>query len=170
MIDVTSAIAATAVNAGERVGLFMEKGELRAYAGRESPSRGVALFAASRGEDVAVAELQGIVALDPGRITIWRIPSARSGGTRRIRGTAPGGTKFDVIVSIDAVGQVAARKLGVRVTTEFGAVPAAIEAAERGLRVLVLAPDDRVAEVVGAIEGANRRLEDPIPFETTNVR
>ncbi len=170
VIEVASAVAATRVQAGESVGLFMEKGHLRAYAERDSPSHGTALFAAERGEDVAVAELQGIVALRPGRITIWRIPTARSGGTRRIRGAAPRGGSFDLVGSLDAVGQVAARKLGLRTTMEFGVVPAAIEAAERGLRVLVLAPEDRVAEVVGAIEEANRRLEDPIAYETAAIR
>jgi len=170
VINVASAVAATEIRAGEPVGLFMERGQLRAYAGRESPSRGIAVFEGSRGEDVAIAELQGIVELRPGRITIWRIPSARSGGTRRIRGPAPKGGPFDVVGYLDAVGQVAARRLGLRATAEFGVVPAAIEAAERGLRVLVLAPEDRVPEVVGAIEEANRRLEDPIPYETAAIR
>jgi len=170
VIDVASAIGATGVRAGEAVGLFMERGQLRAYAGRDSPSRGVAVFDGARGDDVAVAELQGIVELHPGRITIWRVPSARSGGTRRIRAAPPKGGPFDLIGYLDAVGQVAARKLGLRPTAEFGVVPAAIEAAERGLRVLLLSPEDRVPEVVGAIEEANRRLEEPIPYETFAIR
>ncbi len=170
MIDVTSALAATDIRSGDAVGLFMEKGQLRAYAGRESPSRGTALFPAQRGEDVAVAELQGIVALSPGRLSIWRLPSARAGGSRRIRAPARKMASFDYVGCIDSVGLAAARKLGFRTYTMFGVIPGAIEAAQRGLRTLVLAPEDRVAEIVAAIEAANAHLEEAIPYETVGLR
>ncbi len=62
-----------------------------------------------------------------------------------------------------------AAKLGVDRPIEFAVVPAAIEAAQRGLNVLLLCPEDRVAEVVAAIEATNERTEDKIPYETVVV-
>ncbi len=63
-----------------------------------------------------------------------------------------------------------AAKLAVKPGIEFAVVPASIEAAQRGLNVLLLCPEDRVAEVVAAIEQANARTEDKIPYETLALR
>ena len=46
IIEVTAAVAGSAIERGETVGLFMERGDLVAYAGRASPSRGRAITAA----------------------------------------------------------------------------------------------------------------------------
>ena len=43
---------------------------------------------------------------------------------------------------------------------------AAVEAAERGVNVLLLAPEERAIEAVQAIEAANAKLEDKIPYES----
>jgi len=45
-------------------------------------------------------------------------------------------------------------------------LPATVEAAERGVDVLLLVPEERAAEAVQVIEAANARLEDKIPYES----
>jgi len=61
---------------------------------------------------------------------------------------------------------VAAKDLGLKPRIEFAVLAATVEAAERGVDVLLLVPEERVTEAVQAIEAANARLEDKIPYET----
>ena len=171
-VETTSAMAGGAVRRGDRVGLFMEEGYLVAHVDRTSPSTGVAVHDASKGDLVAVRDLEGIVALRPGRIVLARIRSPAS-GKRSGRGPSsrrlPPSTKEFVVAALDVAGLVAAKELGLRPRIEFGVLPAVVEAAERGVGVLLLLPEDRVAEAVRTIEAANARLEDKIPYESTTL-
>jgi putative transcriptional regulator len=169
ILDICSAVAGEDIREGDRVGLFMERGYLVAYPGRDSSSQGRALYSSKKGEDVAVVELEGIVELAPGRITVLRIPGSRDGGTgvvdmrhaRRLLADHP-----DAKIAVnDIIGWALARKLDLRVDFEFGTVPASIEAAQRGLDVVLLASEDSAADVVSAIEAANEGLEEKIPYE-----
>lgn len=171
LVETASALAAVSIRKGDRVGLFMEDGHLVAHPGRESPSSGVAVHDAPKGDVVGVRDLGGIVALRPGRIVIVRISPA---GERRR--TTPAAAKRltkagkgSAVAALDIVGLVSARSLGLEPRIEFGVVPASIEAAERGVDVLLFAQEGRAAEVVQAIEAANAKLEDKIPYETTSL-
>src|SRR2546422_714623 len=92
-VETTSALAGNPIGHGDRVGLFMEGGVLVAYAGRTSPSVGLAVHDAERGDLVSV----------------------------------------------------------------------------HGLDVLLLLPEERVAETVRAIEETNAKLEDKIRYETVSL-
>ena len=48
-------------------------------------------------------------------------------------------------------------------------MPATLEAAQRGVDVLLLLPEERVAETVRAIEETNTKLEDKIRYETVSL-
>lgn len=165
IIDEAVALAAEDVEEGDRVGLFMEKGTLVARR-RSSPSAGVAAITAKRGDVLWVRDLEGIVALRPGKVSIARLAGRATvdGGRRLLRRVKP-----DAVAAFDLRGQRLASRLAVDHVIEFAVVPAAIEAAQRGLSVLLLCPEDRVSEVVGAIEEANSRSEHKIAYETLNV-
>lgn len=165
IIEETVALAGEDVSEGDKVGLFMENGGLVARR-RASPSTGVAVIAAKRGDPVRVRDLEGIVDLRPGKISIARLTgrTTANGGRRVFRRVRP-----DVVAAFDLRGQGIAAKLAVDRRIEFAVVPGSIEAAQRGLNVLLLCPEDRVAEVVAAIEDANARSEDKIPYETLNL-
>jgi len=173
IVDIAAAIAGAEIKEGEKVGLFMERGELVAYPSRTSTSRGVAVHAASKGEDVGVKELEGIVRLHPGKVTILRIPSIRDGGTRRLdprkarRIMKRHPTK--VVAAVDLVGRIMARRIGLPVDISFSVLPATLEAAQHGLDILVLCPEDRVAEFIGGIEKTNSRLEEKIAYEAISA-
>ena len=170
-VETTSALAGNPIGRGDRVGLFMEGGVLVAYGGRTSPSVGLAVHDAERGNLVSVHGLEGIVALRPGRILLVRV------GTRGARKSLSSPTskrvmrdsKGDVIAALDVAGLAAARELGLRPRIEFGVVPATLEAAQRGVDVLLLLPEERVAETVRAIEETNAKLEDKIRYETVSL-
>lgn len=169
-VEVTAALAGSSLRKGDRVGLFMEGGVLVAHPGRSSPSTGVADRDSARGEDVPVRDLEGIVALRPGRIVLARVPPIREGGsrallperTRRVLAHA----KSSVVAGLDVTGLAAARRLGLHPRIEFGVLAAALDAAQRGLNVLLFVPEERAAEAVSAIEGANAKLEETIAYES----
>ncbi|TLZ52008.1 MAG: winged helix-turn-helix transcriptional regulator [Methanobacteriota archaeon] len=133
----------------------------------DPPSSGTAATAAKRGEVVFVSGLEGIVALRPGKIAIARLAARKApveAGRRVLRRARP-----DIVAVVDLRAKVFASRLAVKSPVEFAAIPAAVEAAQRGLNVLLLCPEERVAEVVAAIEEANARSEDKIPYETLNL-
>lgn len=167
LVETTSAMAHGAIRRGDRVGLFMEGGLLVAYANRESPSHGIAANDAGKGDVVAVRDLEGIVELRPGHIVI-----ARTRGGRR-REISPSDakrvlrkTRGFVVAANDPDGLAIARQLGLRPRIEFGLVRATVDAAERGVDVLLIVPEERAAEAIQAIEAANAKLEEKIPYET----
>jgi putative transcriptional regulator len=171
-VETTAAIAGTSIVRGARLGLFMEGGLLVAHGGRASPSSGIAVHEASRGDIVAVRDLEGIVALRPGRIVIARIRSGTSG--RRIIPAAGVGrllrrSKTSIVAALDVVGLVTAKQLGLKPRIEFGVLPATVEAAERGVDVILVLPEERAGEAIRAIEAANAKLEDQIPFESVTL-
>ncbi|HYS99341.1 MAG TPA: hypothetical protein VEO20_01625 [Thermoplasmata archaeon] len=165
-VETTSAIAGGSTRHGSRVGLFMEDGLLVAYPGRASPSMGVAVHDASKGDLLAVRDLEGIVSLHPGRIVVARVRNGhgRIGPSKRILREA----KSSVVAALDAAGVVAAKELGVDPRIEFAAIAGAVEAAERGVNVLLLVPEDRTSEATQAIETANAKIEDKIPYESVS--
>ena len=169
-IVTTSALAGSPIRRGERVGLFMEEGMLVAYGHRESPSTGIANEDAAKGEDLAVRNLEGIIALRPGRILLARVPPKDEGGAKGLRESAAkkirAAPKDAVIATLDVAGVVVARELGLRSDIRYGVLAGTIEAAQLGLDVVLLLPEERAAEAVQAIEAANAKLEDKIPYES----
>src|SRR5712691_2859294 len=112
-VETTAAMAGGSIHRGARLGLFMEDGVLVAHEGRASPSTGVAVHDASKGEFVRVRDLEGIVALRPGRIVVGRIRSGSTG--RKVpRGVASRrllrSTRDFTVAVLDVAGVVAARE------------------------------------------------------------
>lgn len=169
IIDEAIALARDEIEEGQDVGLFMEAGTLVAR-NRASPSTGTAAFEASPGDAVLVRNLRGIVALAPGKIGILRLPTPRRSGRSIVEACrrAVRRAKPDVVAALDVHAKALCARLKLR-PIEFASVPASIEAAQRGLNVLLFCPEERVGEVVAAIEAANDRSEDKIPYETLAI-
>ena len=165
IIDQTVALAAESLEEGDRVGLFMEGGMLVARR-KSSPSVGVAVAKAARGDPVSVRDLEGIVELRPGKISIGRLTAKSSADALR-RGLRR--AKPNVVAVLEVQAKALAAKVALKSIIEFAVVPATIEAAQCGLSVLLLCPEERVAEVVAAVEEANARSEDKIPYETLSL-
>lgn len=171
-VETTLALAGAAIHRGDRVGLFMEEGLLVAHPDRSSSSQGTAAEDAAKGEEVAVRALEGILSLKPGRITIARVPSARAVAKRVNPETARRilrRTRGATVAAMEIEGLMAARRLRLRPRIEFAPLAGTVAAAERGVNVLLLVPDERVAEAVQTIEEANSRREDKIPYETVGL-
>ncbi len=170
IIDATSALAGEDIGKGDAVGLVMERGVLTAYPRRESGSVGRALRAAKAGEEVPVADLEGMVALEPGAVTVLSLPSTGRGAVpvRALR-EALEDVGADKLAAADLAGLGACNRLGRTPDFLFAPLPATLEAAERGLDVAVLASRHGASEAVSAIEAANAELEDKIPYRVVSL-
>ncbi len=151
-----AAIAADEIEAGENVTLTVEEGLLRAIPGELGPATGVATTDADAGEDVGVTGFEGIIDLDPGDVTVLQIPPVRSGGSRAVDSDALAerSSSTDIVTAAGVEAVVALRAADVDIDTRFAAGEVAVDAASRGLDVLVASTTDNVGRVTDALRDA----------------
>lgn len=159
VIRVTSAVATAKVRSGERVGLYMNEGDLAAKPKHKSPSSGLAVHDAEAGDEVVVTELSGLVDLQPGTIRVVAVPSPMQGGvarvdTPRLRAMLREDARPDKVGALGTGAAILAKRLG-DVHFEFAADRAAFNAAERGLRVRLFVSRERLPEAMQAFEELN---------------
>ena len=177
VIQVASAVAAAPIKAGQEVGLWMAHGDLEARPLQkgEAPagSRGVADGAAQAGEEVIVAQLKGMVPLEPGTLRVVSVPAPAEGGvarvdTRRLKGLV-GDVPWAKVGAHGTGACILARVLAaegkLRLDFEFAADRAAFNAAERGLATLLFVSRDRLAEVMQSFERLNAATLRRVPVE-----
>lgn len=169
-VEMTAARAGNALHKGDPVGLFMEGGELVAYSDRESPSTGVADQDAVKGHDVAISALAGIINLESGRVTFGVVPDAAAGGSRvvdmeKVRSAC---AQAGLVVASGPVAVHLAEAVGV-VAVRFGAPHAAVDAALRGVDVLVLVEAGRVDEVKRRFEHARAEWQLDLRIQTEEM-
>lgn len=169
IIDICAAIAKTPIKKGDEVGLFMEDGVLCAYSGKDSSSKGIAVSDAQVDEDVAIKDLDGLVTLSPGMMHIVKLPSIREGGSSVVSKKGIKNImdklKPQKIGVLDAVSQAVLQKAKVQPDFEFASLYSAIEAAEKGLNVMIFASAEQIASVVSTIEDINSQIEDKIIYQ-----
>jgi putative transcriptional regulator len=173
VINSCPAIAGEDLTEGEPVVLELEDGYIIARKGKWGPSTGVAGRDAKVGEDLAVRELQGIIEFTTGGVVVIVLPSAVEGGTSAIDLAALGDrvaqVDHDVVAVADPVGVVAAKLLELEVDIFFGVDRATVDAALRGLDVLVMGGRDTLDGVVDAIRAHNARSESPIEYSMLDL-
>lgn len=149
-ISIATALASEDIASGQKVALFMRDGLL--YAGRTggNSARGTAVSRARRGEDVGITNLEGIVELKPGEITIAIVPGIEKGGSamvdRHFLKKLARGKYMVAAIGLEAL--AALRKIGVEPGYRYAARQAAIEAAHAGLSPLVVCADNELANLV----------------------
>jgi predicted transcriptional regulator len=174
VIQVTSAVAAAPIKAGETVGLFMVDGDLEARPAKDAPSRGRALHDVAPGAEAIVTDLKGMVSLEPGRLTVVSLPAAAEGGIARVdrerlRKRLVSGAAPRKVGAHGTGARILARELakaGLRLDFEFAADRACFNAAECGLDVLLLVTRDRLPEVMQAFERLNALTLRRVPIES----
>jgi len=174
IIEKSSAIAGNDIRKGQKLGLFMEKGNLVAYSNRPSPSTGTAMNDAARGEDVAIKDMEGIVKHEIGKIYLIELPSPDDGGTRALKmeklEAAINKIKPDKIGFYGAVARAALKKIGMKGDFEFAPSDAAIDAAQRGLDVAFLGCGEGVKKTLSEIEEFNSSSGERIYYEIISLR
>jgi len=144
IVRTTSAVAAAAIAAGQRVALDIRDGVLTATPGATEGSRGRASRAAGAGELVEVGELEGIVPLPHGRLQVIALPSDRIADRElpaEVRATLD--TSRAGLLAAFGLGayHVLARAAPTRPFVRFGVAAALAEATELGVDGTVVVTD-----------------------------
>ena len=83
-ITTWAAVAAVDLDKNQTVNLEMRDGLLYAIPHSENGATGITADKAKEGEDIGIMDIQGIVKLDIGQITILEIPTIQNGGSRKV--------------------------------------------------------------------------------------
>jgi putative transcriptional regulator len=155
-ISVCAAVADRNLAKGQTVGLEMRDGLLFATGQVGEGARGIAASDAREGEDIGITNIEGIVALQIGKVTILKVPGIRHGGSRkvdlhRLRREVKG-RPFTGALGIEAL--VILRQADAEFYM-YGAREAAIEAANSGLNPLVVCVEDETSGLIRRLEEEN---------------
>ena len=163
-ITICAAVAECDINQGQAVGLKMKNGLLFATSQTDGGARGMALSSVSQGEDVDVANIEGLVKLTRGRITILQVPVIQKGGSRHIDlellKTQVADNQQVGAISIEAL--ISLRRVDMEPRYLYGVTEAAVEAARCGLSFIIVCTDDAIPELIKKLqeEGSNYELID----------
>ncbi len=170
-IAVCAAVADCDLSAGQAVALKMKDGLLYATdavgkAARGKAARGTAIADARKGEDVGVSNIEGIVELAMGKVTVLAVPDIQGGGSKS---TDPAALKRVLgkkgpIGAIGIEALTALRGIGVEPHYFYGVSEAAIEAAQSGLSFLIVCAHDQVPHLLA------RLREENVDYELGDLR
>lgn len=165
-ISISAAVADVDLAKGQRVGLEMKEGLLFATSRIGGGAVGIATSDARAGEDVGVSNIEGIVSLEVGKVTILRVPGVQSGGSRmvdidrlkaEIAGKNPvGGVGLEALIAL--------KKSADQPVYAYGVSQTAIEAAKSGLSPVIVCASDYVSDLIGRLD------EESIGYEIKDLR
>jgi Predicted transcriptional regulator len=157
-IATSTAIADDDLVMGQPVSLYMRNGLLFASGViTKEGAKGIAVSGAREGEDVGVSNIEGVISLKTGMVTIAKVPNVPEGGSRNID---PARLKEEVnkaklIGTIGIEALIALKQINTKPDYLYGVKEAAIEAAYCGLPFLVICAEDSVAGLAQRIEEEN---------------
>ncbi|MBE0430874.1 MAG: winged helix-turn-helix transcriptional regulator [Dehalococcoidia bacterium] len=154
-ISISAAVADTDLSVDQPVSLYMKDGLLYASAdtGREG-AQGIVATSAKKGQDVGIRTIEGVIKLEPARLTVCRVPNVQDGGSvstdlARLRTEV---RKAKLVGAMGMEALVALRQIGVDPHYVHGVREAAVEAVYCGLSFLVVCNDDMVPILVQRFE------------------
>jgi len=156
-ISVSTAIAESPLLKGQQVGLGMKNGLLVATGKIGSGARGVAFSNAKSEEDIGIKDIEGIVELKAGKVTILKVPNTQRGGSRMVDlERAKGLLKEKQIVgAIGIEALVTLKKAGAAMIHFFGVKEAIGESAQHGMNPLVACVEDEISGLIKKLEEGN---------------
>lgn len=154
-ISVCAAVAASDLVRGQVVGLNMKDGLLFATENPGEGARGIAFSDAKKGEDVGVTNIEGVVTLSKGKVTILSVPTVEKGGARQVdsRRLKTELKRHQQIGAIGIEALISLRQSGIEPRYVYGVVDASIEAAKCGLSFLIICTSDATHSVLSRLEG-----------------
>jgi len=165
-ISVSAAVADCNLSQGQTVGLMMKDGLLFATNTMGEGARGIVVSDAQEGEDVGVSEIEGIVELEIGKVTILKVPDIQGGGSKR---TDLSRLKREIsnrglvgAIGIEAL--VALRQTGAKLDCFYGVKESVVEAAYSGLSPAVVCVDSQTSDLLQRLE------EENIDYELIDLR
>jgi putative transcriptional regulator len=163
-ITTCAAVAEYDLKAGQPVGLKMMNGLLYAST-KLTEARGIAATSASAGDDVGVSNIEGLVELTRGKITVLEVPAVQKGGSRQVdqQKLKLYLKKAQNLGAIGIEALAALRHAGVDPRYLFGVAEAAIEQARCGLSFLIVSTSDSVPYLIKKLREHN------LDYEIVNI-
>lgn len=161
-ISVSTAIADGDLSEGQAVSLYMKGGLLFASSiMNDKGAKGTAISEAKSGEDVGISNVEGVIELKTGMITIGSVPNIQEGGSRnsdlvKLKGEI-GRAKLVGAIGIESL--AALKQIGMKPAYTYGVREAAIEAAHSGLSFLVICVEEGIPVLVQKLEEENLHYE-----------
>ncbi len=154
ILTTCAAIAEDTIAQGQAVGLKMRDGLLYATPDPGKGAKGNAVIGAAVGDDVAVTDIEGLVELSRGKISVFTIPNIREGGSRladlkRLKAETE---RYQHIGALGIEAMVALKKTGIEPRYCYDVPGVAIEASRHGLPFLVVCTDDEVSSLLKRME------------------
>jgi putative transcriptional regulator len=163
-IKVSAAVADANLSRGQTVGLIMREGVLVAIADPAAGATGVATTDATPGDDIGVTDIQGIINLETGEVTILEVPGMQRGGSKnaafdRLRNEVQG-RKPIAATGVEAL--TALRRICIQPDYIYGVREAVIEAAGSGLSPVIVCTDEETPALIKSLgeAGIKYRLTD----------
>jgi putative transcriptional regulator len=148
-VDIETAIATAGIEEGQNVTLSMGEGVLRATPGKsgDEGATAVAVTSAEEGGDVGITDFEGVLDYELGEVTIVSIPKVTEGGSTAADPATIAGSaaEHDLVATAGTEAVAVAHLAELDPEIRFGTPEAVREAATKGLDVLLLATDDRLA-------------------------
>jgi putative transcriptional regulator len=166
-ISTTTAIADSDLSVGQPASLYMKDGLLFASdVIKNKGAKGITVTEAQKGQDVGIRNIEGVIKLEPAKVTIGKIPNVQDGGSRS---TDLARLKREVkearlVGALGTEALVALMQIGVKPDYVHGVREAAIEAAYCGLSFLVVCSEDKVSILV------QRLAEENLGYQIIDLR
>jgi putative transcriptional regulator len=153
------------IEQGQRVGLKMKDGLLFATNRVDSSATGVAVSSVKHGEDIGISNIEGLVELTRGRVTILQIPSIQNGGSRQVdfKQLRSYIDKSQTVGTIGIEALAALRQADIEPQHLYGVTEAIIEAARCGVSFTVVCTNDALLTLIKRME------EDKLDYELIDL-
>jgi putative transcriptional regulator len=152
-VAIWAAIAREPLKKGDTVFLTMEEGIL--YAGRSGDgASGIAVDDAREGEDVGVSGLSGLIPLQRATVTIVKVPSISSGGSRAVDVSMLRSAIAGIVGAAGEEALAALQKAGTEPDVFFAAADGVVEAAIKGVAGTLVVSEGLAPQAVQKLETA----------------
>ncbi len=165
-LSVSTAIAVNDLCSGQLVSLYMKDGLLFASdIVSDKGARGITVSMAKKGEDIGISNVEGVISLGVGSVTIYKIPGIRKGGSRNtdISMLKSKMSQCDLVGALGIESIVVLKQAGIKPDYLYGVKEAVAEMACHGLAVSVVCVD----YAISALE--ERLKENGVGYEITNL-
>ena len=161
-ISISTAIADDNLSGGQQVSLYMKNGLLFASSVvKDKEAKGIAIAEAKKNEDVGISNVEGMIRLKAGKITIGLMLNIQEGGSRNIDiiKLKEEANRARLVGAIGIEPLAALKRVGIKPDYIYGVKEAAMEAAHLGLPFLILCVEEEILTLVQKLEGENLNYE-----------
>ncbi|MDD4874117.1 MAG: hypothetical protein PHE15_04000, partial [Dehalococcoidales bacterium] len=152
-ISVCAALAEEDLHKNQQVSLKMKDGLLYVSSKLDNGATGATISDARAGEDIGICNIKGIVPLETGSVTIFKVPDVERGGSRNVNYDV---LKKYVVASHPIAGlgleAYAALSRSCAAFYRYGAIDVVVEAARTGLDPLIVCVEGGLSELIIRLE------------------